>query len=177
MLLKKIYEYRLTNKGTEMAYKQSSLAFKENIINEAPPKSHHNAAADIKSLHQHVSQFANERKSSSEDYAVIMIRLDVSGTARRDIGEVLWGESVALFGRLLRDTFSSETDIVQRHDVFLVMIEKSTSAHIQNMWPEIQEKIEKPLKVNLQAEYIFLGSNKKQVSGETMSPELENTIL
>ncbi len=158
MVLKKIYEYKLTNKGMEMAYNHSSLALKEDKWSETTLKNNDSASADIKSLHQRVSQFANERKTSSEDYAVIMIRLDVSGQVRRDIGEIVWRDSVGLFGRLLRDAFSSQTDIVQRHDVFLVMIDNNTRAQIEELLPALREKIEKPLKIDLHVEYVLLGS-------------------
>jgi hypothetical protein len=158
MQVNNVYQYSLTSIGQQAAFKATADYFKDNVSHDIRTETNTPASQDIRGLHRRVSQFAREQKAREQDYAVLMIRLDVAGKVRRDSGDMLWRESVALFGRLLRERFTSQIDIIQRHDVFLVLLDQEQFAHIKETQADLKQSLEKPIRIDLKVEYVFLGA-------------------
>ena len=142
-----IYTYELTESGRETAY--------------ATPMDERGSAvgADGASVRDRIRRFAADNTHAGHPHAVLMIRLDAQGEARKAAGERIWRESVALYGSILRELFNPTTDIIDLGETWLVCVGNETREKIETSLPDIRTELEKNLAVPLGARYDVLGAD------------------
>jgi hypothetical protein len=144
------YRYALTETGREAAF--------------AAPIDERGAGqgAEGPSVRERLSAFVGRHASQGRPHAVLMIRLDVTGEARRAAGERLWRESVALYGSILRELFSAATEIVELGESYIVMIGDETREKVEVALPDIRSELERTLGTPMGARYDVLGPDQLQ---------------
>jgi hypothetical protein len=109
------------------------------------------------SVRDRLRVFAATAANSGRPYAVMMIRLDVTGEARKAAGERVWHESRALYASILREIFNAETQIVEIGESFIVMIPGETREKVETALPDIRNELEKSITIGLGSRYDVLG--------------------
>jgi hypothetical protein len=144
-----VYDYELTEAGRATAFEVSP------VRNPLPSVS--STYGDIQSLHRQLSLFTKGIAEPQAPSAVLMVRLDITNTAKKEAGELLWRESVALFGRLLREHFTTKIDIIERENVFLVLVDRYNRDEIEADLPRLRTQLEAKLRIDMKTHYAVFG--------------------
>ncbi len=144
---KTVYRYALTDAGKEAAFQ--------------PPIEERGGGegAEGPSVRERVRRFAQAHQASGKPYAVLMIRLDATGEARKAAGERLWTESVALYASILRELFNGSTEIIELGETWLVLVGDETREKVETALPDIRAELEKTMRTPLGARYDVLGAD------------------
>jgi hypothetical protein len=142
---KAIYRYELSETGREAAFAAPLDERGEGQGAEGP------------SVRERLKLFKTRNDSLGLSYAVMMIKLDVTGAAKVAAGERLWRETVALYASILRELFNPQTEIIELGETFLVFISGETSDKVLVSLPEIRGELEKTITLSLGARYDVLG--------------------
>jgi hypothetical protein len=145
----RVYDYALTNAGKAVAFDTSPLS--------APPAPQSSTYGDIQSLHRQLSLFTKGIANPQTPSCVLMVRLDITNTAKKSVSELLWRESVALFGRLLRERFTTKIDIIERENVFLVLLDGLKRDDVESDLPRFRTELESKLRIDMKTHYAVFG--------------------
>lgn len=142
-----VYSYELTDAGREAAF--------------AAPLDERGSAegSDGPSVRDRLRQFTSRCQAGGKPHAVLMIRLDAQGEARKSAGERVWRDSVALYGSILRELFNPSTEIIELGETWLVLVGDETREKIETSLPDIRTELEKTIMVPLGARYDVLGAD------------------
>jgi hypothetical protein len=144
---KTVYRYQLTDEGKEAAFQPPIEERGSGEGSEGP------------TVRERVKRFALKHQAAGLPCAVLMIRLDTTGEARNAAGERLWRESVALYASILRELFSSGTEIIEIGETWLVLVGEETREKVETSLPDIRAELEKTIRTPLGARYDVLGAD------------------
>ncbi|MGL4494799.1 MAG: hypothetical protein ACRCUX_03230, partial [Beijerinckiaceae bacterium] len=92
-------------------------------------------------------------------HAVLFIKLDATGEARKAAGEHMWNDTVALYDAILREMFTANTQILEAGDRYLVLIGNEPEEKVRIALPEIRQELEKTLRFSVGARYDVIGAD------------------
>jgi Thaumarchaeal output domain 1 len=142
---KSVFSYDLSETGREAAFNAPLDERGEGQGAEGP------------SVRDRLKRFAASHENLGLPYAVMMIKLDTTGEARKSAGERVWRDTVALFASILRELFNPQTEIIELGETFLVFIGNETRDKVEISLPELRTELEKNITLNLGARYDVLG--------------------
>lgn len=142
---KTVYAYDLTEAGRQAAYLNPIAERGDGRGAEGP------------TLRDRIRRFAAGNRNAGKPYAVLLIRLDMTGEAKHAAGEKLWRDTVALYASILRELFTADTEIVEMGDSFVVMVSGEPRERIDAALPDIRHELERTLTVPVGARYDVLG--------------------
>ena len=146
MQIRTIYRYALTETGREAAF-------------QAPLQERGSTPTAELSIQQRLADFSRQQSAQHAPHAVIFIKLDATGEARKAAGEYIWKDTVALYSSILHEMFSNETQIVEAGDRFLVLIGNEPEEKVRIALPEIRQELEKTLRHAIGARYDVIGAD------------------
>lgn len=144
MQVRTIYHYQLTETGREAAF-------------QAPLEERGAAPANDNSIQSALANFSRNNQQSHNPHAVIFIKLDASGEARKAAGEHIWKDTVALYSSILREMFNTNTSVLEAGDRFLVLISNENEEKVRIALPDIRQELEKNLRYSVGARYDVIG--------------------
>lgn len=139
------YSYELTELGHE-AFASARIA--------AQPVAD---SGDGPSVRGALRAFIARQISLRAPCAIMMVRLDPDGEARRAAGPRLWGQTVALYASLLREVFTAETPILPLNEAWLVLLAGESREDVLAGLPELRVELEGAIALQLGARYDVFG--------------------
>ncbi|MGL5733648.1 MAG: hypothetical protein ACRCYS_02185, partial [Beijerinckiaceae bacterium] len=146
MVAKTIYSYHLTDIGNEAAF-----AAPLDVGASGPQR-------DI-SIQSALNEFSRRHSQAHTPHAVLFIKLDATGEARKAAGEHMWNDTVALYDAILREMFTANTQILEAGDRYLVLIGNEPEEKVRIALPEIRQELEKTLRFSVGARYDVIGAD------------------
>lgn len=149
MQIKTIYQYDLTETGREAAF-------------QVPLEERGGTRSSEQSIQSTLADFSRRNQANHAAHAVIFIKLDATGEARKSAGEHAWKDTVALYSSILREMFSNDTHIIEAGDRFLVLISNESDERVRIALPDIRQELEKTLRHAVGARYDVIGAAQLQ---------------
>ena len=136
-----IHSYHLTSEGRSVAASASPLP-----------------SAEIDSMASRVRAFAKRQSALNQPCSVLFTRLHKPD----DIPESgdAWRQTCDFFARLMRETFTPETEILEAPPVFLALLARDPTAEVERHLPEIRKRLERHLSLAPKLELTVLSPDK-----------------
>lgn len=135
-----IYSYELSERGREAVF-SAALPLAEGV------------AFETQHLRRTVREFVAEHRALGLQCAILVIHLDAQKATAAGVKEDAFAAAADLFGEMLRETFTPETEILRAGLTFTVLISGDSPENIRGGIGEIREVVERNLAVDVGASY------------------------
>lgn len=135
-----IYSYELSERGREAVF-SAALPLAEGV------------AFETQHLRRTVREFVAEHRALGLQCAILVIHLDAQKATAAGVKEDAFAAAADLFGEMLRETFTPETEILRAGLTFTVLISGDSPENIRGGIGEIREVLERNLAVDVGASY------------------------
>lgn len=112
-----------------------------------------------------VHEFASRQTALGQPFCFLLARLrKPPGTVA---GGHAWEETCAFFGQLMRECFTPETEIIESHPDFLVLLEGDSKPEVECAIPEIRRRLEGRLALAPDLDFaVFALEDMRRIGGE-----------